>query len=186
MPKVANDSFYRQPFEVRVHPDGKTVMLDSYLCGLYHVNGLDGDTPQIHFLQALRSPPETGCSVPVIVGHHWVIPVAYGKRVLSFDITDADHPKQVSELKTDSTFLPHWLSADPGSDRIVMVSQDDGEPRVAMIRLDRTTGALSWDDRFHDGDKTKHGVDFSRTDWPHGKALHVVPHGALFVSTSPR
>ena len=181
MPKVANDSVDQQPFEVRALPDGKSVMLNSYLCGMYHVT-VDNETPRVELVDALRSPPETGCSVPVIVGHYWVIPVAYGRRVVSLDISDPAHAKQVAELKTDSTFLPHWLSADPGSDRIVMVGQDDGEPRVTIIRLNQATGALAWDDRFHDDDKTKHGVSFARTDWPHGRAEHVVPHGALFVA----
>ncbi len=184
MPKVANDSIDQDPFEVRALPDGKSVMLDSYLCGMYHVT-IDNDTPRIDLVNALRSPPQTGCSVPVIVGRYWLVPVAYGNRVVSFDISDPAHVKQVAELATDSTFKPHWLSADPGSDRIVMVGQDDGEPRVTIIRLDQATGALTWDDRFHDGDKSKHGVSFTRTDWPHGKEGHVMPHGALFVS-SPR
>jgi hypothetical protein len=181
MPKVANDSVDQQPFEVRALPDGKSVMLNSYLCGMYHLT-VDGDTPRVELVNSLRSPPESGCSVPVIVGRYWVIPVAYGRRVVSLDISDPTHATQVAELKTDSTFLPHWLSADPGSDRIVLVGQDDGEPRVTIIRLDQATGALSWDDRFHDGDRTKHGVSFARTDWPHGKIEHVVPHGALFVA----
>jgi hypothetical protein len=181
MPKVVNDSIDHQPFEVRALPDGKSVMLNSYLCGMYHVT-LDNDTPRVALVHALRSPPQTGCSVPVIVGHYWVIPVAYGHRVVSLDVSDPAHAKQVAELVTDSTFLPHWLSADPGSNRIVLVGQDDGEPRVTIIQLDPTTGALTWDDRFHDADKSKHGVSFARTDWPHGKAEHVVPHGALFVT----
>lgn len=180
MPKVANDSLDVAPFEVRALPDGKSVMLDSYLCGMYHVT-LDNDTPRVELVDRFRSPPQTGCSVPVIVGHYWLVPVAYGNRVVSFDISDPAHAKQVAELKTDSTFKPHWLSADPGSNRVVMVGQDDGDPRVAIIRLDAATGALSWDDRFHDSDKSKHGVSFGRADWPHGKAEHVVPHGALFV-----
>jgi len=184
MPKVANDSLDQQPFEVRALPDGKSVMLNSYLCGMYHVT-VDGDAPRVELVHSLRSPPESGCSVPVIVGHYWVIPVAYGHRVIALDVSDPAHAKQVAELKTDSTFLPHWLSADPGSDRIVMVGQDDGEPRVTIIRLDPSTGALTWDDRFHDADKSKHGVSFARSDWPHGKAEHVIPHGSLFIA-SPR
>ena len=181
MPKVANDSVDLQPFEVRALPDGKSVMLNSYLCGMYHVT-IENDVPRIQLVDALRSPPQSGCSVPVIVGHYWLVPVAYGNRVVSLDVSDPAHAKQVSQLTTDSTFKPHWLSADPGSNRIVMVGQDDGDPRVTIIRLDPATGALSWDDRFHDADKSKHGVSFARTDWPHGKAEHVVPHGALFVA----
>ena len=178
---VTRDSTERAPFEIRALPDGRSAMMNSYLCGLYHVSALDTDVPRIEQVEALRSPPETGCSVPVIVGHYWILPVAYGHRVISYDISNPARPMQVSELKTDSTFLPHWTSADPGSDRIVLVSQDDGEARVAIIRLNPSTGALSWDERFHDADRTKHGVSFARESWPHGTVTHAVPHGSLFV-----
>ena len=178
---ATGDSTESMPFEIRALPDGRSAMLNSYYCGLYHVSALDTDSPHIDRVQVLRSPPEIGCSVPVIVGNYWVLPVAYGHRVISFDIRDPGKPMQVSELRTDSTFLPHWTSADPGSDRIVLVGQDDGEARVAIIRLDRSTGRLSWDERFHDADRSRHGVSFARDAWPHGTVTHAMPHGALFV-----
>jgi hypothetical protein len=145
------------------------------------VSALDGDSLRVDKVGALRSPPEIGCSVPVIVGHYWILPVAYGHRVISYDIADPAKPVQVSELRTDTTFLPHWTSADPGSDRIVLVGQDDGEARVTIIRMDPATGRLSWDERFHDADRSKHGVSFARDTWPHGTVTHAMPHGALFV-----
>lgn len=178
---TTKDSIEVAPFEIRALPDGRGAMLNSYYCGLYHVSGLDTDSPRVDKVQALRTPPETGCSVPVIVGHFWVLPVAYGRRVISYDISNPAEPVQVSELRTDSTFLPHWTSADPGSDRIVLVGQDDGEARVTIIRLDQATGRLAWDDRFHDADRSKHGVSFARDAWPHGTVTHAVPHGSLFV-----
>ena len=180
LPKTA-DSTEVAPFEIRALPDGRSAMLNSYYCGLYHVSGLETESPRVDQVGSLRSPPQTGCSVPVLIGKYWVLPVAYGHRVISYDVSDPAKPVQVSELRTDSTFLPHWTSADPGSDRIVLVSQDDGEPRVAIIRLDPVTGRLSWDERFHDADRSKHGVSFARTAWPHGTVTHAVPHGTLFV-----
>ena len=180
LPRTA-DSSEVAPFEIRALPDGRSAMLNSYNCGLYHVSGLDTGSPRVDQVGTLRSPPQTGCSVPVMVGKYWVLPVAYGHRVLSYDVSDPAKLIQVSELRTDSTFLPHWTSADPGSDRIVLVSQDDGESRVVIIRLDPTSGKLSWDERFHDADRSKHGVSFARSAWPHGTVTHAVPHGSLFI-----
>lgn len=178
---AAGDSTEVDPFEIRALPDGRSAMLNTYYCGLYHVSALDTESPRLDKVQVLRTPPETGCSVPVIVGHFWVVPVAYGHRVISYDISDPGKPVQVSELRTDTTFLPHWTSADPGSDRIVLVGQDDGEARVTIIRMDPSSGHLSWDERFHDADRSKHGVSFAREAWPHGSVSHAMPHGTLFV-----
>jgi hypothetical protein len=87
---------------------------------------------------------------------------------------------EVSTLRTDSTFLAHWTSADPGSDRIVISSADEGEARVLMARLDRTSGRLSWDERFREPGSARRGISFDRQDWPHGRIAHVMAHAAVF------
>jgi hypothetical protein len=177
-PAIAGDSASYYPFEVRALADGRTVFVNTYNCGFYVVTGLDTPAPSAARVHSL--PGRGGCSVPARVGRFWVMPVAYGHAIVSLDLADPQRPTQVSELTTDSTFLPHWSSADPGSDRVVIVGQDDGEPRVLMVHLDQATGRLTWDDRFRDPGSPRRGVSFARPSWPHGTAASVMPHGAVF------
>lgn len=180
VPGVAGDSVERNPFEARTIADGRTVLLNTYECGFYRVTKLDGD-PEIEPIHALRQPAMSGCGVPVLSGSYWIMPVAYGHRILALDIQDPGKPRLVSELLTDSTFHPHWLSKDPQSDRIVVTGQGDGSPVVMMLRLDAATGTLTWDDRFRGPGASSSGVSFARASWPNGIAGHAMPHAALFV-----
>jgi hypothetical protein len=82
---------------------------------------------------------------------------------------------------TDSTFFPHWIAADPGSDRLVVTEQGDGPPRVLMVRLNRSTGRLTWDEQFWEADSARPDVSFNRASWPNGIAGMAMPHAALFV-----
>jgi hypothetical protein len=62
-----------------------------------------------------------------------------------------------------------------------VTEQGDGIPRVMMIRLDRQTGKLSWDEKFRDQGATTTGVDFAKKRWPRGITGPAMPHAALFV-----
>jgi hypothetical protein len=182
VPGVPGDSVNAYPFEVRVLADGRTLFLNTYNCGFYRITGLETEAPKVELVLAMPHPRRIGCSVPVVLGRYWVMPIAYAHVIVTLDLADPLNPKEVSALPTDSTFVPHWLAADPGSDRLVVTGQSDGEPRVLMARLDRSTGRLSWDERFRERDSTRIGVSFNRADWP-GGAIHgmAMPHGALFV-----
>ena len=180
MPPSPGDSMERYPFEVRALADGRTALLNTYYCGFYLLSGLETANPQVALVHSMREPRRVGCSVPTLVGHFWVMPVAYDHSVITLDIADPSHPREVSVLRADSTFLPHWSSADPTSDRLVITGQDDGEARVLMARIDRATGQLSWDERFRDAGAARPGVSFDRPTWPHGTVMHAMPHGALF------
>jgi hypothetical protein len=91
------------------------------------------------------------------------------------------HPKEVASFATDPDFKPHWLSADPGSDRVVITGQGDGTPTVYVAHLDRRTGTLRWDEKFRDPGSDKPGVSYHRMSWPNGVKEMAMPHGALFV-----
>lgn len=184
VPQLAGDSVGSYPFEIRALPDGKSALLNTYYCGFYLVTGLDAATPKLTLVHSMRDPRRIGCSVPTLVGRYWIMPVAYDHSVISLDISDPAHPVEVSVLRSDSAFLPHWSSADPESDRIVITGQDDGEPRVLIARLDAATGRLSWDEAFRDAGATRPGVSFDRATWPHGSVEHAMPHGALFGPAS--
>lgn len=179
VPQVAGDSAHKYPFEVRALGDG-SVLLNTYTCGFFHLSELTGD-PQIARVLVLPGPKDFGCSVPVVAGRFMVMPIAYAHRYATLDIADPAHPREVASLPTDSTFFPHWASADPRSDRIVVTDQGDGMPMVKMLRLDRATGQLSWDERFRDAGAAAPGVSFHRASWPNGVEGMAMPHGAVFV-----
>jgi len=177
VPATPGDSAHRYPFEVRALADG-SVMMNTYYCGFYHVTGLAG-SPSI--ARVLAMPGNSGCSVPVILGHYLVMPIAYAHRYATIDIADPRHPREVASFPTDSTFFPHWSSVDPGTDRIVVTDQGDGAPMVKIMHLDPSTGRLSWDERFRDRGATTPGVSYHRASFPNGVRGMAMPHGAVFV-----
>ncbi|HEV8151245.1 MAG TPA: hypothetical protein VGP61_13770 [Gemmatimonadales bacterium] len=179
VPAVPGDSAHMYPFEVRALDDG-SVMLNSYYCGFFRISSLAG-TPRIDRVMALPLPANTGCSVPVVAGRFMVMPIAYAHRFATIDIADPAHPREVASFPTDSTFFPHWASADPGSDRLVFTDQGDGLPMVKVAHLDRSTGRLSWDRAFADPGAMSPGVSYHREAWPNGVRGMAMPHGAVFV-----
>jgi hypothetical protein len=181
MPGIPGDSVEQYPFEVRVLADGRTALLNSYACGFYRVSDLDLPEPRVELVLSMREPRRFGCAVPVIRGKYWLMPIAYAHTIVTLDISDPAHPVEVSAFPTDSTFFPHWIAADPGSDRLVLTEQGDGPPRVLMVRLDPSSGRLSWDERFQEADSTARGLSFARARWPNGLTGHAMPHGALFI-----
>ena len=156
------------------------MMLNSYYCGFFHVTDL-ASQPKIARVMAMPFPQNVGCSVPVIVGHYMVMPIAYAHRYATIDISDPANAKEVASFPTDTTFFPHWASTDPGSDRIAVTDQGDGAPMVRIAHFDSTTGKLTWDDRFKDAGAASPGVSYHRTAWPNGITGMAMPHGAVFV-----
>jgi len=179
------DSDNTYPFEPRVLGDGRTVLLNSYKCGLYRLTGLETSHPSAELVLSLSRPGENfqgaGCAVPSVVGHYWVMPIVYQHRVAVLDVSDPAKPREVSSLSCDSTFFPHWSSADPSSDRIAITDQGDGPPRVLIARLDQHTGAIRWDERFRDAGATAPGLDFDKVEGPAGVIAAAMPHASVFV-----
>lgn len=180
VPKVDTDSSYRYPFEVRTMPSGRSAMVNTYSCGFYHVTNLETD-PKLERVMAMELPKNFGCSVPVIAGHFMLMPVAYAHRYATIDISNPSHPVEVSSVATDTTFYPHWVARDPGSDRVVVDDQGDGAPFVMIGHFDANTGKLTWDERFRDAGAAKPGVSFMKDTWPNGLKGMMMPHGAVFV-----
>jgi hypothetical protein len=123
-----------------------------------------------------------GCSVPVLFDRYWIMPVSLLREIVVLDITDPRHPREVHSLTVDSTFEPHWAARDPLSDRIVIPSQADGDPRILIARFDSTTGRLRWDERFRDPTTGQLGVSMKREAWAHGATGPATPHGIVFGS----
>lgn len=177
--EIPGDSAHVRPFEPRALADG-SVLLDSFYCGFFRITGLDKE-PRVDRVMALPFPENKGCAVSVVVGHYMVLPISHAHRYATIDIADPAHPKEVASLQSDSSFYPHWAAADPGSDRIVFTDQGNGRPLVRIAHLDRSTGQLSWDERFKDAGATEPGVNYNRATWPNGATGMAMPHAALFV-----
>jgi hypothetical protein len=172
VPEVTTDSAYRYPFELRTLADGKSVMINTYYCGFYRLTGIESE-PKIERVMVMAHPKNIGCSVPIIDGKYMVMPIAYGHRYATIDISNPAHPREIASLATDSTFYPHWISRDPGSDRVIVTDQGDGEPMVRLGHIDAATGKMRWDNRFK--------LSFANVNWPNGTKGRVMPHGAVFV-----
>lgn len=178
-PRTSPDSTSRYPFEVRFFPDGRSAILNTYNCGFYFLSGLDGDTPALEPVLALEHPRHIGCGVPLLIGKWWIMPVGGTHEFIVYDVSDPRKPRRASTLTTDSTFFPHWMSREDGSDRIVL-SAEGKHPSVRMVRFDSTTGTLAWDERFREKADGPPGVSFDRAEWPHGRSGAAQPHGAVF------
>jgi hypothetical protein len=180
VPEAEADSAWRYPFEVKFLEGGRTAMMSTYYCGFYVLTELDGDEPRIERVMAFEHPAYLECGVPVVIAHYWLMPVTAAREVVVLDIADPRTPTVVSRLTGDSTFTPHWAAHDPGSDRVVLTSHADEDPRVLVARFDSKTGALTWDETFRDPATGHLGVSFKRDDWPHGASGSAMPHGVIF------
>ena len=170
------------PFEPRVMPDG-SVLLNAYGCGFYRVTGLGSDAPDIrnvHTIDVRSAGKRMGaCGIPIVVGHYWIMAVGRLSALVTLDIRDPAHPVETSRLHADSTFHPHWMARDPGSDRIIVGAENGGENRMLMAKVDSTTGRVSWDRSLHSADGAL-GISFVRATWPHGETGEAFGHAALF------
>jgi hypothetical protein len=170
------------PFEPRVMSDG-SVLLNAYGCGFYRVTGLE-TTPRIANVYTIdpRAPGTKGraaCGIPAIVGRYWVMAVGRLSALITLDVSDPSRPVEVSRLVADTTFKPHWLARDPGSDRLIVGAENGGENRMLMARVDPRTGRLSWDETFRGADGVR-GISFRRDAWPHGATGEAFGHAAVF------
>lgn len=179
LPKSVGDSTSRYPFEVRFLPDGRHALLNTYYCGFYLLSGLDGSTPSVEPVPSLSHPKHIGCAVPLLVGRWWIVPVASTREYHVYEVSDPRRPRRRSVLAADSSFEPHWIARDPGSDRLVMTAEGP-QPGVRLARFDTATGALTWDNRFRERADGAPGIRFDRTTWPDGHAGRAAPHGAIF------
>lgn len=177
IPKSAGDTAHMYPFELRTMADGKTAMLNSYMCGFYRIANLE-TTPTVERTMML---PGVGCSVPYVSGKLMVMPIAYGHRFVTLDISNPRKPVEIASMATDTTFFPHWVSGDAGSDRLVMTDQGDGSPRIMIAKLDSKTGKVTWDEKFRDPGSDRPGVSLENVTWPNGVKGKVTAHGALFI-----
>ena len=166
------------PNEPRVLQDGRTVLVNTGMCRLYQVTGLDGTDPDLAMVH--EEAQSRGCAMPVVVGRYWVQANAVTHRIFSLDVGDLQNVRAVSDVVLDEHQRPHWLATD--GTRIVVVNEPGptAERRMWMLQIDRATGKLALDSAFRDAGSTRPGIAFDRENWPHGATGNAIPHGTVF------
>ncbi len=162
--------------EPRLLADGRTMLVGTFYCGLYRVNGLEGTDPSATLVYDFG---DRICSVPVVAGHFWVEALTTAHCVVSLDVSDPSHPVEVGRLVLGPNDQPHWLALEPRGSRIVITGYKALYYRLLIARIDLSTGKLSLDQRFHEPGSNTPGFNFDRA-WPDGWNGPAIPHGAVF------
>ena len=122
------------------------------------------------------------CGVPILTGHWWLQPVPETHSLLALDVTDPEHPREVSSVSLGAEVGPHWIALDPSGRRVVLNGgwwNREGA-RLFVIDFDPATGKLAIDTRFKDPGGARPGIAMTGRTWPHGFTGTAVPHGTVF------
>lgn len=166
--------------EPRVLADGRTVLVSTFNCALYLMEGLDTDAPSGRLVASFPRKEGTYCAVPVVAGDYYLVTVPAWSAVVSLDITDPAAPREVSRLTLGPDDVPHWIAISPDQRRVVVTGYGAMKNRVLMARFDPATGRLSLDERFREEGAREPGFRFDDRTWPHGANAAGIPHGAVF------
>lgn len=177
----------RYPFGPRLMPDG-SILMNAYGCGFYRLTGIGSNEPRLENVYTIQVPDPLpndatrgACSVPTVVGNHWIMPVGRAHTVMVLDISDPGAPKEISRLNTPADFSPHWSAKDPLSDRIVVGAELGGEQGMFMLLLDAATGHLRFDPTIISPSGLVGFIDLEAQEWPHGPTGPAWGHAALFM-----
>jgi hypothetical protein len=166
--------------EPRLLEDGRTVLVNTFNCGLYLLHGIDGDTPSGELVASFPEKPNTYCAIPIVAGNYYLVSVPSQNAVVSLDISNPAKPREVSRVTLAAGDLPHWIAMEPNERRVVITGVGDMKHRVYLAKFDPRTGALALDERFRDAGATTPGVSFANKSWPHGGRAAAIPHGSVF------
>lgn len=165
------------PGEPLLLADGKTVLVHTFSCGLYQMQGMGSDQPSAQHLKTFDSEV---CAVPLRISHFWVQTLFSAHALVAYDISDLAHMREVSRITFDDKQKPHWISADEEGHRIILNSGEYGDHRLFMVNFDPQTGSLTLDKRFRDAGSDQPGVSMDGKSWPHGFHGDAYPHGTVF------
>jgi len=164
--------------EPRLLPDGHSIYVHTFSCGLYLLRGVETASPSVTFVHGFEG---MDCGVPLVDGHYWLQPVPALHGLVSLDISDPEHPRQVSSVSVGDDEKPHWIAIDATGRRIVMNSGGYAKSnRLYILNFDPATGALSIDKGFRDPGSSTPGIDLSNRKWPNGIVATAAPHGTVF------
>jgi hypothetical protein len=166
--------------EPRVLDDGRTVLVSTFSCGLYLMQGLEGESPQGRLVASFPRKPKTYCAIPVVAGHYYLVTVPAWSAVVSLDISDPAAPREVSRVTLGPDDVPHWISMSEDRRRVVVTGYREMKHRVLIARFDSATGRLSLDDRFREPGASVPGFRMDDKTWPHGGNAKGIPHGSVF------
>ena len=177
LPPGPRGSEQKFPGEPHLLADGKTVLIHTFSCGLYQLDGVETNQPSVRHLKTFDGKE---CAVPLRIGHYWVQTLFSAHALAAYDISDLAHIREVSRVTFDEKQKPHWIARDTDSRRIVLNSGEYGEHRLFIVNFDPQTGALTLDGRFRDAGSDKPGVSMDGKSWPHGFHGDAYPHGTVF------
>lgn len=165
--------------EPRLLADGRTVMVSTFNCGLYLLEGIEGQTPSGRLVATLPRTKGSSCAIPIVSGRYWITTVSAVSSVVSLDISDPSQPREVSRLTLGLEDEPHWIAVEPSTRRLAITGYGKLATRVLLATFDSATGALALDDRFRAPGAASPGLDLTGP-WPHGATAPGSPHGAVF------
>jgi hypothetical protein len=160
------------PEEPRLGPDG-AIYVQTLGCGIERITDVEKNEPKSQLVYTF---PGSTCGVPTIVGHYLIQSVRVMHGLIALDIANGSKPVEVSRLELGDTYFSHWTGWDAKTQRLVVTGL---EPRLYLVKLDQSNGALSIDTAFHD-EIEKPGFDFANRKWPHGWTGSGLPHGVVF------
>lgn len=165
--------------EPRLLSDGRTVIVSTFTCSLYLLDGIDGAAPSGRLVATFPRTAGTWCAIPVISGRYLLITVPAHPAVVSLDISDPANPREVSRLMLGPGDEPHWIALEPNTRRLVITGYGNLAARVLLATFDSATGALALDSRFRATGSATAGFSL-KGPWPHGATGAGSPHGAVF------
>jgi hypothetical protein len=173
------DEGYRSA-EPRVLRDGKTVLVSTFNCGLYLLRDLAGEHPAAQLVASFPRKPGTSCAVPVVIGNYYLITVPAWSAVVSLDVSDPAHPREVSRIALGPNDVPHWIGVEPNHQRVVITGYQAMKTRILLARFNEANGTLTLDERFRAAGSAEPGHRMEGIVWPHGARRAAVPHGTVF------
>jgi hypothetical protein len=166
--------------EPRVLTDGRTVLVSTFACGLYLMEGLESEAPSARLVASFPRKAGTYCAIPIISGHYYLATVPAWNAVVSLDISDPAAPREASRVTLGPEDVPHWIAMSADQRRVVITGYGGMKHRVMIARFDPATGRLAIDERFREEGATQPGFRMDDKTWPHGGTAKGIPHGAVF------
>lgn len=153
--------------EPRTLSDGTTIVVPSFNCGLFLVDGLASKNPTLRHVYDLGY---RTCEVPIVAGNYLVEAAQSGHALVSLDVRDPAHPREASRLLLAGDEYPHWIAIEPNENRIAITGRGALATHVRFATIDPDTGTLTLD---------PDSIDMKRA-WPDGWNGAAVPHGSVF------
>jgi len=179
------------PFGPRLMPDG-SVLMNTYICGFYRLTDIGSAEPRlahvydIHGRDPASLKTRVGCSVPVVIGNHWIMPVAWSEMIVVLDVSNPSSPREISRLPMPANFGAHWAAKDPTSNRIVVGAEFEKERGMFILLHDPRTGQLTFDTTIASPSGVAGYIDLEQQSWPHGDSGPAWGHAALFLPAHGR